>query len=122
MLASCHHVRLRTHHGVLELQAIFSTKDRGVQELMGVDVERARSSLSQREGGTLNCAPSADAVAGNGHPLSWAPSADAVAGGGNRAAPLNQQSSLNRDDTPPYGPQPSASPPALSWRTQAWPG
>src|SRR5215510_14047577 len=106
MLASCHHVRLRTHHGVLELQAIFSTKDRGVQELMGVDVERARSSLSQREGGTLNCAPSADAVAGDGHP----------------AAPLNQQSSLNRDDTPPYGPQPSASPPALSWRTQAWPG
>src|ERR1700704_5433829 len=37
--------------------------------------------LSQREGGTLNCAPSADAVAGNGRPLSWAPSADAVAGG-----------------------------------------
>jgi hypothetical protein len=31
----------------------------------------------------LNCAPSADAVAGNGRPLSWAPSADAVAGGGN---------------------------------------
>src|SRR5262249_42615902 len=34
-----------------------------------------------REGGTLNCAPSADAVAGNGRPLSWAPSAHAVAGG-----------------------------------------
>jgi hypothetical protein len=38
--------------------------------------------LSRREGGPLNCAPSADAVAGNGRPLSWAPSADAVAGGG----------------------------------------
>src|SRR5262249_57016065 len=33
-----------------------------------------------REGGTLNCAPSADAVAGNGAPLSWRPSADTVAG------------------------------------------
>ena len=32
------------------------------------------------EGGTLNCAPSADAVAGNGAPLNWRPSADAVAG------------------------------------------
>src|SRR5437870_11685838 len=41
--------------------------------------------LSQREGGTLNCAPSADAVAGNGRPLSWAPSAGAVAGGGGEA-------------------------------------
>src|SRR5215475_9112051 len=52
--------------------------------------------LSQREGGTLSCAPSAvtdagngpplmrrpsaDAVAGNGGPLNWPPSADAVAG------------------------------------------
>src|SRR4029453_9051104 len=32
------------------------------------------------EGGTLNCAPSAVADAGNGAPLSWRPSADAVAG------------------------------------------
>src|SRR5437867_4506086 len=40
--------------------------------------------LSRREGGTLNCAPSADAVAGNGRPLSWAPSADAVTGRGDR--------------------------------------
>src|SRR5215813_6504179 len=31
------------------------------------------------EGGTLNCAPSADAVAGNGAPLMRQPSADAVA-------------------------------------------
>src|SRR5438270_465491 len=38
--------------------------------------------LSQREGGTLNCAPSADAVAGNGGTLNCAPSADAVAGNG----------------------------------------
>src|SRR5215471_1375367 len=46
--------------------------------------------LSPREGGALSCAPSADAVAGNGRPLSWVsggggtgrpkPSADAVAG------------------------------------------
>ena len=36
--------------------------------------------VRHREGGTLNCAPSADAVAGNGRPLSWAPSAHAVAG------------------------------------------
>src|SRR5262245_39711630 len=35
-----------------------------------------------REGGTLNCAPSADAVAGNGAPLNWRPSTDAVAGNG----------------------------------------
>src|SRR5574341_1295288 len=35
----------------------------------------------RREGGALSCAPSADAVAGNGRPLSWAPSAHAVAGG-----------------------------------------
>src|SRR5215831_13205512 len=41
--------------------------------------------LSQKKGGTLNCAPSADTVAGNGRPLSWAPSADAVAGGGQGA-------------------------------------
>src|ERR671930_230677 len=60
-------------------------------------------SLSQREGGTLTCAPSAvadagngpplmrrssaDADAGNGRPLSYSlrsPSADAVAGRGNR--------------------------------------
>src|SRR4029453_11882464 len=40
--------------------------------------------LSQREGGTLSCAPSAVADAGNGRPLSWALSADAVAGGGDR--------------------------------------
>jgi crotonobetainyl-CoA:carnitine CoA-transferase CaiB-like acyl-CoA transferase len=33
------------------------------------------------EGGTLSCAPSAVADAGNGAPLSWRPSADAVAGG-----------------------------------------
>jgi hypothetical protein len=32
------------------------------------------------EGGTLNCAPSAVAVAGNRAPLSWRPSADTVAG------------------------------------------
>src|SRR5262245_29649133 len=32
------------------------------------------------EGGTLNCAPSADTVAGNGTPLNWRPSAHAVAG------------------------------------------
>jgi hypothetical protein len=41
--------------------------------------------LSRGEGGTLNCAPSADAVAGNGRPLSYSlrsPSAHAVAGGG----------------------------------------
>jgi hypothetical protein len=50
---------------------------------------RAHSSLSPREGGTLNCAPSADAVAGNGRPLSYSlrsPSADAVAGGGDMGA------------------------------------
>ena len=38
-------------------------------------------SLLTGEGGTLSCAPSAVADAGNGRPLSWAPSADAVAGG-----------------------------------------
>src|SRR5438876_164176 len=38
--------------------------------------------LCSREGGTLNCAPSADAVAGNGGTLNCAPSADAVAGNG----------------------------------------
>src|SRR5215471_11202558 len=42
--------------------------------------------LLEREGGTLSCAPSADAVAGNGPPLSWRPSADAVTG---NAALLN---------------------------------
>src|SRR5438445_1426760 len=36
--------------------------------------------LSQREGGTLSCAPSAVADAGNGAPLNWRPSVDAVAG------------------------------------------
>src|SRR5262245_30105924 len=41
---------------------------------------------SRREGGPLNCAPSADAVAGNGPPLMRRPSADAVAGNG---GPLN---------------------------------
>src|SRR6516165_6961522 len=34
----------------------------------------------RREGGTLSCAPSADAVAGNGAALSCGPSAHAVAG------------------------------------------
>src|SRR5262245_37226427 len=38
--------------------------------------------LSQREGGTLSCAPSAVTDAGNGAPLNWRPSADAVAGNG----------------------------------------
>ena len=37
--------------------------------------------------GTLNCAPSADAVAGNGAPLNWRPSA--VADAGNIAMILN---------------------------------
>src|SRR5262249_27859212 len=40
--------------------------------------------LFQREGGTLSCAPSAVADAGNGAPLNWRPSADAVAGGGDK--------------------------------------
>jgi len=44
--------------------------------------------LSQREGGTLSCAPSAVTDAGNGRPLSWAPSADAVAGGEDTEAGL----------------------------------
>jgi hypothetical protein len=39
-------------------------------------------SLLVGEGGTLNCAPSAVAVAGNGAPLSWRPSAVADAGNG----------------------------------------
>jgi hypothetical protein len=39
-------------------------------------------SLARGEGGTLNCAPSADTVAGNGAPLSWRPSAVADAGNG----------------------------------------
>src|SRR5919198_480296 len=34
----------------------------------------------RREGATLSCRPSADAVAGNGGALTCAPSADAVAG------------------------------------------
>src|SRR5215470_10367532 len=36
-----------------------------------------RQAESAEEGGTLSCAPSADAVAGNGGPLNWPPSADA---------------------------------------------
>ena len=42
--------------------------------------------MASWEWGPLTCAPSADAVAGNGRPLSYSlrsPSADAVAGGGN---------------------------------------
>jgi hopanoid biosynthesis associated radical SAM protein HpnH len=38
--------------------------------------------FSQREGGTLSCAPSAVADAGNGAPLNGRPSADTVAGNG----------------------------------------
>ena len=45
------------------------------------------------EGGTLNCAPSADAVAGNGPPLMRRPCADAVAG---RVDPRSLQSTLRR--------------------------
>src|SRR5438093_4641336 len=44
------------------------------------------------EGGTLNCAPSADAVAGKGAPLNWRPSADAVAG--NEASDADRRAKL----------------------------
>ena len=43
-------------------------------------------SPTRGEGGTLNCAPSADTVAGNGAPLSWRSSA--VADAGNRVGNL----------------------------------
>src|SRR5947208_13138037 len=56
-----------------------------LQPLLPLSMHAEPLTLSQKEGGTLNCAPSADAVAGNGRPLSWAPSADAVAGGGQGA-------------------------------------
>ena len=57
---------------------------------IGLGTKPLTLTLSQREGGALSCAPSADAVAGNGRPLSYSlrsPSADAVAGGGDKTAP-----------------------------------
>src|ERR1043166_5731932 len=40
---------------------------------------RTRTRVPAEEGGTLSCAPSAVADAGNGGPLNWPPSAHAVA-------------------------------------------
>jgi hypothetical protein len=68
---------------------LFSLWERVLSQGEGLFVQAGDTlalTLSQREGGPLNCAPSADAVAGNGRPLNCAPSADAVAGNGR---PLN---------------------------------
>src|SRR5215211_641865 len=52
------------------------------QPLLPLYMHAETLTLSQREGGTLSCAPSAVTDAGNGAPLNWRPSAVAVAGGG----------------------------------------
>src|SRR2546429_6869500 len=56
--------------------------------------------MENREGGTLNCAPSADAVAGNGRLLSYSlrsPSAHAVAGATKTASLRHPNHALQAD-------------------------
>src|SRR2546426_3993748 len=55
-------------------------KIRSEEIIIGPEDDPWQIAAEAGEGGTLNCAPSADAVAGNTAPLSWRPSADAVAG------------------------------------------
>src|SRR5262249_56234935 len=62
--------------------------------------------LFQREGGTLNCAPSAVADAGNGAPLNWRASADAGAGGGERKGPSRRPPRRHRHPPPSHPPPP----------------
>ena len=82
-----------TSHGIYTLR--FSNRD-VLQPLEAVLLQIAEAikpltpTLSQREGGTLNCAPSAVADAGNGAPLNTRcapPSAVADAGRGSKRSP-----------------------------------